>query len=129
MITLSQRLKRQQEQNNSNSRISIRDKLLAREVQEMAQLLPASCTVSYGNVNELSSFILSVQPTEGFWQGGCFKFAIQVTEEYNMAVILKLLCILFSFFKFNFTASYCEVLNKIVASKYKRNWRSLSIPA
>lgn len=88
MITLSQRLKRQQEQNNSNNRISIRDRLLTREVQEMAQLLPSNCTVSYGNVNELSSFVLNVQPTEGFWQGGCFKFAIQVTEDYNMAVSL-----------------------------------------
>lgn len=91
MITLSQRLKRQQDQNTSSSRISIRDKLLAREVQEMGQFLPSSCSLIYSNVNDLSSFTLCVKPTEGYWQNGCFKFAIQVTEEYNMVVS----CILF----------------------------------
>lgn len=86
MITLSQRLKRQQEQNTTSNRISIRDKLLAREVQEMGQLLPSSCAVIYSNVNDLSAFTLCVKPTEGFWQNGCFKFSVQVTEEYNMVV-------------------------------------------
>lgn len=86
MITLSQRLKRQQDQNTSNKRISVRDKLLAREVQEMGQLLPNSCSVIYSNVNDLSSFTLCVKPTEGFWQNGSFKFSIQVTEDYNMVV-------------------------------------------
>lgn len=85
MMTLSQRLRKQQNETN-NSRVSIRDKLLAREVQEMAQLLPANCSITYNNVNDLSSFILTVRPTEGFWQNGSFKFSILVTEEYNMAV-------------------------------------------
>ncbi|XP_022914940.1 NEDD8-conjugating enzyme UBE2F-like [Onthophagus taurus] len=85
MITLSQRLKRQQEQSNGvNNRISIRDKLLTREAQEMAQLLPSNCSITYENVNDLSSFLLFVKPTEGFWQDGCFKFSVKVTEEYNM---------------------------------------------
>ncbi|XP_017772385.1 PREDICTED: NEDD8-conjugating enzyme UBE2F-like isoform X1 [Nicrophorus vespilloides] len=82
MITLSQRLKKQQDQNTTNSRISIRDKLLIKEVQEM--LLPTNCTVSYDNVNDLSSFMLIVKPIEGYWQGGKFRFAIEVPEEYNM---------------------------------------------
>ena len=87
MITLSQRLKKQQEQNsNMSNRISIRDKLLAREAQEMAQLLPSNCTVNYENVNDLSSFMLTVKPTEGYWKNGCFKFSIKITEDYNMAV-------------------------------------------
>lgn len=86
MITLSQRLKRQQEQGSTNNRISVRDKLLAREVQEMGQFLPSSCTVTYNNVHDLSSFILCVKPTEGFWKSGSFKFSIVITEEYNMVV-------------------------------------------
>ncbi|XP_017772386.1 PREDICTED: NEDD8-conjugating enzyme UBE2F-like isoform X2 [Nicrophorus vespilloides] len=60
MITLSQRLKKQQDQNTTNSRISIRDKLLIKEVQEM------------------------LLPTNWYWQGGKFRFAIEVPEEYNM---------------------------------------------
>ncbi|KAK9758581.1 Ubiquitin-conjugating enzyme [Popillia japonica] len=50
----------------------------------MSQLLPSNCTVTYDNENDLSSFILNVKPTEGYWQDGCFKFHIKVTEEYNM---------------------------------------------
>ncbi|KAF2880490.1 hypothetical protein ILUMI_25697 [Ignelater luminosus] len=84
MITLSQRLKRQQSQVTSTSRISVRDRLLARELQELAQVLPSNCTVNHENVNDLSSFILCIRPTEGYWQGGCFKFSVDVTEEYNM---------------------------------------------
>lgn len=88
MITLSQRLKRQrqQEHNPPNSRISVRDKLLAKEVQEMGQLLPEGCSVHYENENDLSSFTLCVRPTEGLWCNGCFKFSVKVTEEYNMVV-------------------------------------------
>lgn len=88
MITLSQRLKRQRQQEHAppNNRISIRDKLLAKEVQEMGQLLPEGCTVHYENENDLSSFVLCVKPAEGLWCNGCFKFSIQVTEEYNMVV-------------------------------------------
>lgn len=93
MITLSQRLKKQQDQVALNSRISIRDKLLARELQELSQILPNNCTVTHENVNDLSSFVLSIKPTEGFWQGGCFKFSVNVTEEYNMVVSENLIYI------------------------------------
>lgn len=87
MITLSQRLRKQQEQNKTTpNRISVRDRLLSREVQEMAQLLPTNCSVSYENVNDLSLFVLTVKPTEGYWENGTFHFSIKVTEEYNMAV-------------------------------------------
>lgn len=86
MITLSHKLKRQQEPSKNSNRISVRDKLLAREIQEMSQLLPSNCTISYNNINELSAFILTVKPSEGFWQDGNFKFTIHVTEEYNMVV-------------------------------------------
>lgn len=86
MITLSTKLKRQQEPSKNTNRISVRDKLLAKEIQEMSQLLPSNCTITYNNINDLSAFILTVKPTEGFWQDGHFKFSIQVTEEYNMVV-------------------------------------------
>lgn len=86
MITLSQKLKRQQEPQKNSYRISVRDKLLAREIQEMSQLLPSNCTITYNNINDLSAFVLIVKPSEGFWQDGNFKFSIQVTEEYNMVV-------------------------------------------
>lgn len=88
MITLSQRLKRQQSQVTSTSRISVRDRLLARELQELAQVLPSNCTVNHENANDLSSFILCIRPNEGYWQGGCFKFSVDVTEEYNMVVCI-----------------------------------------
>lgn len=86
MITLSQRLKRQRTHGPANTRISIRDKLLAKEVQEMGQLLPEGCSLHYDNENDLSSFVLCVKPVEGLWCDGCFRFSIQVTEEYNMVV-------------------------------------------
>ncbi|XP_019759343.1 NEDD8-conjugating enzyme UBE2F isoform X2 [Dendroctonus ponderosae] len=90
MITLSQRLKRK---NDSDSgivnRAPIRDRLLVKEAQEMSQLLPASCSVQYHNENDLSKFTLVVQPTEGYWEGGSFKFDINVTEEYNMPPLVK----------------------------------------
>ncbi|KAJ8941895.1 hypothetical protein NQ318_001750 [Aromia moschata] len=85
MITLSQRLKRKtQSDEATTSRVSIRDRLLVKEAQEMAQLLPACCSVHYANENDLSRFTLIVSPTEGYWEGGTFKFEINVTDEYNM---------------------------------------------
>ncbi|XP_066247059.1 NEDD8-conjugating enzyme UBE2F-like [Euwallacea similis] len=85
MITLSQRLRKKNDNGNAPvPRAPIRDRLLVKEAQEMSQLLPASCSVNYENENDLSKFTLIVQPTEGYWEGGTFKFEIVVTEEYNM---------------------------------------------
>ncbi|CAG9855343.1 unnamed protein product [Phyllotreta striolata] len=85
MITLKQRLKGKTESNEpTTSRVSIRDRLLIKEAQEMSKLLPACCSIDYMNVNDLSRFILIVRPTEGFWHGGTFKFEINVTDDYNM---------------------------------------------
>lgn len=87
MITLSQRLKRKNQSDEiTSSRASIRDRLLIKEAQEMSQLLPICCTVHYNDENDLSNFILTVKPTEGYWEGGSFIFEIKVTEEYNMVV-------------------------------------------
>jgi len=86
MITLSQRLKRKNQNDDTTptTRAPIRDRLLVKEAQEMSQLLPSSCSINYHNENDLSKFTLIVQPTEGFWESGTFKFDISVTEEYNM---------------------------------------------
>ncbi|XP_044765065.1 NEDD8-conjugating enzyme UBE2F-like [Coccinella septempunctata] len=85
MITLAQRLKKQQvESTKTHSRISVRDKLLVKESQELAQLLPPNCSVEYENENDLSEFTLILKPTEGYWENGIFRFNIYITEEYNM---------------------------------------------
>lgn len=91
MITLNRKLKKDVEPSNGITvetvrRISVRDKLLVKEVQEMNENLPATCSVHFEDPNVLSEFILNVCPDEGYWQGGKFKFSVFVTEEYNMAV-------------------------------------------
>lgn len=73
-------------------RISIRDKLLVKEVQEMNENLPVTCSVSFEDPNILSEFVLTVVPDEGYWHGGKFKFSVSVTDDYNMAVSTALLC-------------------------------------
>lgn len=91
MITLSQRLKRKSDNDPApHTRAPIRDRLLVKEAQEMSQLLPASCSIHYHNENDLSKFTLIVKPTEGFWEGGTFRFDINVTEEYNMVVSISI---------------------------------------
>ncbi|XP_050314626.1 NEDD8-conjugating enzyme UBE2F-like [Anthonomus grandis grandis] len=85
MITLRERLaKKAENETTAVGRPPIRDRLLVKEAQEMSQMLPACCSVHYHNENDLSKFTLIVQPTEGFWEGGTFRFDITVTEEYNM---------------------------------------------
>lgn len=92
MITLNRKLKKEHtEPPNGVSaepcrRISVRDKLLVKEVQEMTENLPTTCSVSFDDPNALNDFVLTVAPDEGYWQGGKFKFNIFVTDDYNMAV-------------------------------------------
>lgn len=103
MITLNRKLKKEpiapEPTNMSNGlptsesvvrRISVRDKLLIKEVQEMNENLPATCSVHFEDPNVLSEFLLTVTPDEGYWQGGRFKFSVFVTEDYNMAVSINL---------------------------------------
>ncbi|KAJ2940735.1 hypothetical protein O0L34_g14846 [Tuta absoluta] len=91
MITLNRKLKKEHTEPGNGStvepckRISVRDKLLVKEVQEMDENLPSTCTITYPDSNVLSEFILTVTPDEGYWCGGKFKFGIFVTEDYNMA--------------------------------------------
>ncbi|GBP12340.1 NEDD8-conjugating enzyme UBE2F [Eumeta japonica] len=89
MITLNRKLKKDTaEPTNGHvsepKRISVRDKLLVKEVQEMEENLPSTCSINFANPHMLHEFVLTVSPDEGFWQGGRFKFSVYVTEDYNM---------------------------------------------
>ncbi len=102
MITLSKRLRGEANSKNdesnlasngnnsarnssSSSRISIRDKLLVKEVQEMESALPTGCKIKFDDPNALHDFCLTISPDEGFWMGGKFKFHIHVGEDYNIS--------------------------------------------
>ncbi|XP_034247067.1 NEDD8-conjugating enzyme UBE2F-like [Thrips palmi] len=91
MITLTRKLKKETTVSNgppitdASKRVSVRDRLLVKEVQEMEQTLPGTCHVNFENPNELFNITLTVSPDEGYWAGGTFHFHIYVTEDYNMA--------------------------------------------
>ncbi|XP_049784334.1 NEDD8-conjugating enzyme UBE2F-like isoform X3 [Schistocerca cancellata] len=94
MITLTRKLKKETDAppntpTDANKRVSVRDKLLVKEVQEMEQTLPVTCKVHFDNPDILYDFTLTVMPDEGYWMGGRFVFHIHVTEEYNMADLLN----------------------------------------
>lgn len=97
MITLNKKIKKQGLEttngviSEAGKRISIRDKLLVKEVQEMNENLPTTCSVHFEDPNVLNEFILTVEPDEGFWEGGKFKFNVFVTEDYNIAVNVHIL--------------------------------------
>lgn len=91
MITLTRKLRDSNDNTaasdkSTTKRVSIRDRLLVKEVQEMEQNLPNTCKIYFPDPNVLCEFSLVISPDEGFWQGGRFKFNVEVTEEYNMAV-------------------------------------------
>jgi len=115
MITLTKKLRREQQQqaqgegNNHNNqrgdhhlmesnnndilaaeqrrvkRVSVRDRLLVKEVQELSQALPSSCKLRFDDPDKLYDFYVTVTPDEGYWKNGQFVFHVQVTEEYNFA--------------------------------------------
>lgn len=93
MITLSRKLKEERASparkkspatENSGRRVSIRDKLLVKEVPEMETNLPGSCSIHHEDVNMLHLFQVLVSPEEGFWRGGKFRFDVHVPDEYNI---------------------------------------------
>ncbi|XP_063697367.1 NEDD8-conjugating enzyme UBE2F-like [Culicoides brevitarsis] len=84
MITLTKKIRKAKENESQSSRVSIRDRLLVKEVQEMELNLPSTCSIVFPDPNLLHEFFLIVCPDEGFWKSGKFKFSIQVPEEYNM---------------------------------------------
>ncbi|MBN3272899.1 UBE2F enzyme, partial [Polyodon spathula] len=107
MLTLASKLKRDDavKSGHSNSatadstrRVSIRDRLLVKEVAELEANLPSTCKVNFPDVNKLHHFQLDVTPdircqlplvwqfarNEGYYQSGKFQFEIDVPEAYNM---------------------------------------------
>lgn len=86
MLTLKKKIeqRKNRKEGHSDGRISVRDKLLVREVQDMEQNLPKSCRTHFDDPSTLHVFTLSVSPDEGFWSGGRFQFRINVPEEYNI---------------------------------------------
>ncbi|XP_005090567.1 NEDD8-conjugating enzyme UBE2F [Aplysia californica] len=86
MITLkNKQAKRNQEHTDTTSkRLSIRDMLLVKEVQEMEENLPSTCEVNFSDASCLHEFSLTVTPDTGYWQGGKFRFNISVPDEYNI---------------------------------------------
>lgn len=111
MITLTKRSKKEAEGrpspiDHAPKRISIRDKLLVKEVsfsmydtiynscstflyvkvQEMEQTIPLTCKVKFENPDALHEFSVIIHPDEGFWKGGKFVFSVVINEDYNMSV-------------------------------------------
>ena len=84
MITLTKRLKQETEtggkvKKEEVSRVSIRDKLLVKEVQEMEENKPQNCKVKFDDPSSLHDFFIIISPEEGFWQGGRFKFHVKAS--------------------------------------------------
>ncbi|XP_066855904.1 NEDD8-conjugating enzyme UBE2F isoform X1 [Anser cygnoides] len=93
MLTLASKLKRDDgvrgprtssPASDSTRRVSVRDKLLVKEVAELEANLPCTCKVNFPDPNKLHYFQLTVIPDEGYYQGGKFQFEIEVPDAYNM---------------------------------------------
>ncbi|KAI2527639.1 UBE2F isoform 12 [Pan troglodytes] len=93
MLTLASKLKRDDglkgsrtaaTASDSTRRVSVRDKLLVKEVAELEANLPCTCKVHFPDPNKLHCFQLTVTPDEGYYQGGKFQFETEVPDAYNM---------------------------------------------
>uniref|UniRef100_A0A8C7YM70 E2 NEDD8-conjugating enzyme n=1 Tax=Oryzias sinensis TaxID=183150 RepID=A0A8C7YM70_9TELE len=92
MLTLARKLKkddagkagRSSATSDSAHRVSIRDRLLTKEVADLEANLPSTCKASFPDENKLHHFQLSVSPDEGYYQSGKFQFEVDVPEAYNM---------------------------------------------
>ena len=91
MITLTKRLEKEAEGGGGRaeggggrarreevSRVSVRDKLLVKEVQEMEENKPGHCRVKFEDPSRLHEFFITISPEEGWWQGGRFRFHVKV---------------------------------------------------
>ncbi|XP_042322887.1 NEDD8-conjugating enzyme UBE2F isoform X3 [Sceloporus undulatus] len=96
MLTLASKLKRDDgvkgsrtsnTASDSTRRVSVRDKLLVKEVAELEVNLPCTCEVKFPDPNKLHYFLLTVNPDEGYYQNGTFQFEIEVPDAYNMVGI------------------------------------------
>lgn len=93
MLTLASKLKREEGvraggsptgSHDASHRVSVRDRLLIKEVAELEANLPNTCKVTFLDVNKLHHFQLAITPDEGYYQSGKFQFEIEVPEAYNM---------------------------------------------
>ncbi|KAM3853047.1 NEDD8-conjugating enzyme UBE2F isoform 3-T5 [Vipera latastei] len=93
MLTLASKLKRDDgvkgsrtsnPTSDSTRRVSIRDKLLVKEVAELEVNLPCTCQVNFPDPNKLHFFLLIINPDEGYYRNGTFQFEIEVPDAYNM---------------------------------------------
>ncbi|XP_039084460.1 NEDD8-conjugating enzyme UBE2F isoform X2 [Hyaena hyaena] len=93
MLTLASKLKRDDglkgsrtsaTASDSTRRVSVRDRLLVKEVAELEANLPCTCKVHFPDPNKLHCFQLTVTPDEGYYQGGKFQFETEVPDAYNM---------------------------------------------
>ena len=95
MITLTKRMRQESEgglvkgKREEVSRVSVRDKLLVKEVQEMDENKPHFCKVKFEDPSALHDFYITISPEEGFWQGGRFKFHVKVgTVTAGMIIVV-----------------------------------------
>lgn len=90
MFKLAQKKKEEQEKKEQEDKpgfakqMSIRSKLLTQEVAELQPELPKTCSVEFGDVDNLRKFMLTIKPSEGYWKGGTFVFEISIPKEYNI---------------------------------------------
>ena len=48
--------------------------------------LPRTCNLKFEDPNKLYKFFCTIQPDDGYWKGGKFKFILEIPEEYNIVV-------------------------------------------
>uniref|UniRef100_A0A8C6SG34 Ubiquitin-conjugating enzyme E2F (putative) n=1 Tax=Neogobius melanostomus TaxID=47308 RepID=A0A8C6SG34_9GOBI len=90
MLTLASKLKRDnggKHGNESSHRVSIRDRLLTKEVADLEANLPSTCKANFPDEDKLHHFQLAVSP--GYYQSGRFQFEIDVPDAYNMVDLLN----------------------------------------
>lgn len=107
----------------------------------MEQHLPRNNRVHFEDPNKLHSFTLTIVPDDGYWQGGRFKFHLDVPEEYNIVVSgigapfsrlsLRVLEAGLCFtYQLNFvcpSASKSQMQYTYMASEYQWGWGSVLI--
>jgi len=85
---LTKKLSRNSEIENNNNvskKVSIRDRLLVKELSDLPSLLPPTTSLTHPDPDKLHEFTVTVTPEEGYWARGKFLFSVVVTEEYNFA--------------------------------------------
>lgn len=63
----------------------------------MQQTLPSTCQVKFQDPDCLHEFSLLIVPDEGYWVGGRFHFQVYIPEEYNMAVSVSPLKLIYRY--------------------------------